>query len=402
MAHIFTKEFWLGPETYSEPIQQQGSVDSAGGTSPLSGVVPPPRPTGPILDARTALSIGPVYTAVALIKAGVSQLPVAVQRGGVDLPVPSLVAKPDVRTTQTQFLSLTAGCLATYGNAFWRLHRAVEVYGETIVSIEVLNPELVVIDWDRGQKVYRYGNTTFRDWQVSHLMVFPHFEDSSNVIKGLGPIQANRRELQAILEMNEFLSAFYRNNGIPTGILTTDSALAAGDADAIRSRWYEVAANNGIQVLPNGLTFQQISLDPEKAMYHASAQKAVVDIARIFRMPDRYLLAAVDGSSMTYSNMQDVDRQFIRYGLTEYLTAIEDAFSDLLPRGQRAKFNVDAFLRGSTKERYEAHQIALNAGFLTVNEVRALEDLEPKTGGNDLKKPAVPNPNEGVSNDNTE
>jgi phage portal protein BeeE len=58
----------------------------------------------------------------------------------------------------------------------------------------------------------------------------------------------------------------------------------------------------------------------------------------------------------------------------------EQAFSDLLPRGQVAKFNVDAFLRADTLTRYQAHEIGLRSGFLTTDEARALEDLQPMTG----------------------
>ena len=38
-------------------------------------------------------------------------------------------------------------------------------------------------------------------------------------------------------------------------------------------------------------------------------------------------------------------------------------------------------VRVDLKSRYKAHQIALRAGFLTVNEVRALEDREPLSEG---------------------
>jgi hypothetical protein len=43
--------------------------------------------------------------------------------------------------------------------------------------------------------------------------------------------------------------------------------------------------------------------------------------------------------------------------------------------------NVDALLRPDTKSRYEAHKIALDAGFLTLDEVRELENREPLAGG---------------------
>ena len=409
----FKKDFWLAsvpPEQYSETVADNTVDPGPSPSGPLPGVMPV-HSRGEAFDARTALTIGAVYTAVGLIKAGVSQLPVSVQRNGKDVTVPAFVAKPDVYSTQTQFLSLTAGELATYGNAFWRVHRERDANGVEdqfgkVQSIEVLNYELVAIDSDKsGNRIYRYKNdVTFADWQVKHLMIFPQFERSSGLVMGLGPIQANRRELRGILQRTEWLSDFYRNGAMPKGLLSTAQPLAPGVAEDQASRFDGQVSNHRTVVLSNGITYQPIQLDPEKLMYHASAQKDTVDVARFYRMPDRYLLAAVDGSSMTYTNMEQVDKYFVTYTLTEYLIAIEDAFSELLPRGQRAKFNIDAFLRGSTSDRYAAHNVAAGGPFMTVNEVRALEDLEPVPGGDALAKPVspVPNSNEGVSNDNTE
>ena len=66
---------------------------------------------------------------------------------------------------------------------------------------------------------------------------------------------------------------------------------------------------------------------------------------------------------------------FVRFTLRPLAIKIEEAMSTLLPRGQRATFNFDAVLRADTRTRYEAHEIALRAGFMTVEEIRALEGL---------------------------
>jgi phage portal protein BeeE len=60
-----------------------------------------------------------------------------------------------------------------------------------------------------------------------------------------------------------------------------------------------------------------------------------------------------------------------------WISRIEQKLTDYIPRGQYAKFNVDALLRPDTKTRYEAHAIAIDKGFLTINEVRELENREP-------------------------
>jgi phage portal protein BeeE len=60
-----------------------------------------------------------------------------------------------------------------------------------------------------------------------------------------------------------------------------------------------------------------------------------------------------------------------------YLVEIEDAFTSLLPGRQYVKFNIDALLRADTLTRYTAHKIAIDAGFMTQQEVRIVENLAP-------------------------
>lgn len=387
MDETTTKGAWNGLKQFFQSLPNdvhafsEGSVSSAGGTSPLPGVIPPARPVHGLLDTRTAKGISSVYRSIAIISGSLSQLPLDLYRGGDNLELPSLLKKPDVRMTRTEFLALTTGSLATWGNAYWRLHRGAESPTEPVSTIEVLNPELVRVEWKNGRKVFHYGTTKFADWQVKHLMINPDFEPGSNMVMGYGPIQVNRVELQGILDMQRYISNFFLNNGVPTGVLTTDFELTPEIATAIRNRWYEVDAFGGIQILPNGLKFQAISLNPEQTQYVMAAQKAVTDVARMFGIPANLLLAEVNGTSTTYSNVQDNSRVFIDHTLMTYAKAIEGAFTEVLPRGQEVKFNFGAFLRGSTKERYETHRIGIEAGFLTVNEARELEDRKPLEGG---------------------
>ncbi|MBR1895497.1 MAG: phage portal protein, partial [Pyramidobacter sp.] len=51
------------------------------------------------------------------------------------------------------------------------------------------------------------------------------------------------------------------------------------------------------------------------------------------------------------------------------------------------KFNLEGLLRGDIKSRYEAYQIGINNGFLSPNEARAKEDLNPREGGDEFMTP---------------
>ena len=82
---------------------------------------------------------------------------------------------------------------------------------------------------------------------------------------------------------------------------------------------------------------------------------------------------------MTYSNVEQDWISFTRFSLMAYLRPLEEALSDVAARGQDVRFNLDALLRSDTKTRYDAYAVALANGFMTVDEVRALENRDPIT-----------------------
>ena len=80
---------------------------------------------------------------------------------------------------------------------------------------------------------------------------------------------------------------------------------------------------------------------------------------------------------MSYSNIEQDWLSFTRFTLMQYLKPLEDALSETLVRGQQARFNLEGLLRSDTSTRYASYATALTNGFLTINEVRALEGRAP-------------------------
>ena len=81
---------------------------------------------------------------------------------------------------------------------------------------------------------------------------------------------------------------------------------------------------------------------------------------------------------MTYTNTQDIFRELLKTTLFPvYLERISEVASMWLPRGKSVHFDDRELLRADTPSRYNAHKVALDAGFLTVDEVRESEGLPP-------------------------
>jgi hypothetical protein len=71
---------------------------------------------------------------------------------------------------------------------------------------------------------------------------------------------------------------------------------------------------------------------------------------------------------------------------------LESAFTPLLASeqgGQTAfiKFSLDGLLRGDSNSRFSAYSTGIQAGYLTVNDIRRFEDLQPIEGGEILRVP---------------
>jgi HK97 family phage portal protein len=102
----------------------------------------------------------------------------------------------------------------------------------------------------------------------------------------------------------------------------------------------------------------------------------VQQICRIYGVPPE-MIAADSGNSLTYANVEQRHLSLLKYAVGPWLVHLETALTDLVPRGAYVKFNAGGLLCTDLTTRYESYEIALRAGFLTVAEVRELEDREP-------------------------
>lgn len=335
-----------------------------------------------------ALGLAGVYRSVSILSTSVAQMGVGVWRNGEEIPLKTtdLIARPNIDMSRMAFLEQTVVSMALNGNAYWLLGRDSHSPTATVRNITVLNPANVVVDYKNGKKVYLYGEKTYAAWQVKHLwfMRVPGYE------YGIGPIQAAQNELRGALDLRNYSDNWFSTGGVPTGVLKTDQPLTPELAGEYRDRWNEQQAARQTAVLGQGLSYTPVYLNPADAQFIESSKFSLNQIARLFGIPAIYLMTD-PGSSMTYQNAVHVDTAFVRYTLMKYLSEIEQALTDLLPRGQEARFKVEDLMRADQSTRFASYKTALDGKFMTVDEVRAKEGLLP------LATPAVDTNEEGES-----
>ena len=344
------------------------------------GILPPPRAEGTgFVSPETAVRIGDVYRAVQVYQTAVTQLSLDVERAGQKMTeTPALVRRPSVdpETHRSAFLAETVAALRLHGNAYW-----LKEYGSegTVINLTPLDPNLVRPHRHETTKrrLFSYdGREDYTTREIQHLKLMRR----SGQAYGLGPIQAARVELSGAIDVRDYGGAFYKNNDVPSGVLSTDSQLTPDQLAKYKKAWEETH-DGKIRVIGSGLKYAPILLKPSDAQWVEASKMTTAQIARLFGVPASLMLASIEGDTQTYANIEQAWIEFVRFSLMTDLREIEEAFTACLPRGQVARFNLETLLRSDTKTRYEAHQIGLNAGFLTVAEVRAIENLPPLPAG---------------------
>jgi HK97 family phage portal protein len=173
---------------------------------------------------------------------------------------------------------------------------------------------------------------------------------------------------------------WFRTAAVPTGTLTTTEFLSADVAKENKDAFVASQRERSVAVLSSGLKYESIALSPEQAQFLENQKFINRQVALMFGVPPMYLAMAIEGQGLTYINGNEDRTRLFDDGLQQYVVRIQQAITDLLPRGQKAEFNLTEFLRPNQTARYQAYAIGLDKGFLTIDEVREIEGMPEMLG----------------------
>ncbi|CAB4155387.1 COG4695 Phage-related protein [uncultured Caudovirales phage] len=339
-----------------------------------------------VVNEVAALSLIPVSRCISVLETSAMQIPVEVYRGIDKIDSPSWLQTPDIEkgVSQAEFIGETVVSMALYGNAYWKLTRGTR----GLSNIEVVPANLVSIEQDvYGNNTYFINGVRQATDSFKHLKLWSIPGD----IYGQGPLQRHKSIILSAKDLQDYADNWFKTSAVPTGILTTSEFLSADIALSNKDAFVKSQQDRSVAVLSSGLNYSPVALNPEEAQFLENQKYIARQIATMFGVPSMYLGMSVEGSGMTYTNGNEDRQKLFEDGLQQYTTRISQALSDLLPRGQEAEFNLTNFLRPNTLNRYQSYQVGLNAGFLTVDEVRELEGL-PAMKMQDVATPVDPQP----------
>lgn len=337
-----------------------------------------------VVDSKTALQINAVYAAVSLISDTISSLPVDayIRRDGARYPfrpAPDWVYKPDVDTTKEAFWGAVIVSMLIDGNAYVRIFSNDS--GQ-IVNMSVMNPHEVEPQRNGlGQLMFRHEKMD-RLLTSDEVVFIPDVVRPGHV-KGVSRVDSLKNNFGLAIALENYASRFFGNGTHTSGVIEFPGNLTAEQAGQLqqafdsRHRGWQRAHKTA--VLSGGAKYIPTSSENDKAQFIEARKFAVEEIARAFRVPPSMM--AVEGS-FTFSSVEQQNLAFVTHCLRPVIQKLESAFSPLMSRssgGENAfiKFNLDGLLRADIENRMNAYSTGLQAGFLTVNDVRRLEDLRP-------------------------
>jgi HK97 family phage portal protein len=335
--------------------------------------------SGTYVDTNTALGVPAIYRGVTLIADAIGALGLHSYRNGrIVKPTPQILIKPNPQETRIETISAMAASLILDGNYIAVLgERGANGLPDFFYPVAIDRVNLTRVD---GRIVYRIENQVYEADDILHIKNFT----LPGEFFGRGIVETQKQAIGKEIAINEYASRYFDGGVNPTAVIKSGNPdLTQEEADALKTAWLSMYSGRNRQpaVLNSTTDFEILSSNAQESQLIEAQIQGLTEAANILGLPAYYLGAP--NSSRTYANVEQENLQLVRWSIQPIAERIEQALSELLVRGQTAKFNYDTLLRTDTLSRYQAHAVGLTNGFLTVDEVRDMENRDPIQGIDD-------------------
>ena len=296
-----------------------------------------------------------------------SRLPLeALTAAGPVTPQPWITRKPESGIPRSISVAWTIDQMIFYGRAWWAIRHRDTYNRPAIVTVV---PETAMTFDAEGDPAGING----KPWPAAEwVRIDAHHE---------GILTYGRATLGEALDLRRAIRKAAANP-VPSVELhqtTPAPTLTNREKQDIVAAWVAARRKSGVAFTPHNLDVRTHGQAAEQLLIEA--RNAVDrDLSRLIGVPAYVADVTQAGSSLTYSNIESRTREVLDYGLSPYLTCIEDRLSldDVLPRGQWAHFDTSLVTRGDLATRAAAYSAAQAAGILTKDQCLALEAGQPK------------------------
>lgn len=360
--------------------------------------------SGASVTSDTALKVSAVYACVKVIAETLASLPLMLYRhvgdgkeAATDHPAYSLLHDaPNDYQTAFEFRECQTAHLNLRGNSFAQKVQAGS--GKTL-SLIPLNPGNMTVERVNGRVTYKYRHLDGKEedfpaekiWHVKNMPISCSFNaDSPEGLVGVSPITAARESIGLALTADEYGGKYFANNAsvgmglkFPAGVRLSDNAKkflkdSLSEYGKMENKFKSI-------ILEDGGDLVKIGMSNEDSQFLQSRQFSIEEIARIFRVPP--VLIGHPTNTMTYASAEQLFLAFATYTIRPWCVRLEQSMNRFLLTEKERKAGyffehvIAGLLRGDTASRYAAYAQARQWGWMSVDEIRSLENMNPLPDG---------------------
>ena len=352
------------------------------------------KKAGMLVTHETALQIAAVFACVRWLAEAIGMLPwsVYLKAGNgvkteyLQSPLwPLLHTRPNPEMGPMTFKETLTGHALTWGNGYAEIERNAAGWPAALWPI---TPDRVVPGRDdQGRVVYEVNNgsgmakTVLPADDVFHLHGLGY-----DGLCGYSVITMAARSMGTGLASDAFQNSFFANNTVLGGVLRHPKAISDQAYDRLKESWQN--RHKGPQaaykpaILEEGMDWQSIGMPLKDAEFIASRKFTVAEICRWFKVPPHKV---ADLERATFSNIEHQSIEAVVDCILPWCVRLEEEANYKLV-GMRnhgrvfTKLNLRGLLRGDSETRAKYYQIMRNLGAFSVDDILALEDMNPIGG----------------------
>lgn len=359
---------------------------------------------GVAITEQSAMRVSAVYASVNLIAGAVASLPLPIYERGADGRKRVehdlwwlLNREPSAALSAAVMWEYLIGSLLLNGDAYLRILRhKIKIRDHEVSGFELYHKSRVTTKREYGKLWYVVWNESEGRQELIDQADMIHVPGPGfDGLNGQSQIKhALRNSVGIALAADEYSAEFFGNGARPDFAIEMPGSPSIEQQDMMRNTWNDkyqgIGKRHRPALLAGGVKVHELSMNAEDAQLISTRQFQVEDIARIFGVPP-HLIGHTDKNSSWGTGIEQMGIGFVKYTLQRHLVKIEQELNRKLFVNDKRfyfEFNTAGLERGDYKTRNEGYRIALGrAGepsWMTVNEVRKLENLSPIDGGNVL------------------
>lgn len=352
------------------------------------------------VTADSALALTVVQNCVTLLAESVAQLPLELYRrlgdgkreAAIHHPLYDVLRyQPNPWQTPYEYREYSQLAAGMRGNAFSFIERADN--GAVKALYPLHNDQVQVLKGTDLLPCYRIGGHAPLPMRLIHHVRW----HTRNHYTGLSPIELHADAVGLAQAVRQYAGKSFANGTAVSGVIERPKESPAirdmESIDRILDRWGEKFAGidnaKKVALLQEGMTFKPVSMNNVDSELLGIMKATGLDVARIYKIPPHMVN---DLEKASYNSLEQLLIQYVIFALMPWVKRHEQAMMrDFLLGSERKdyfiEFNLSGLLRGDQKSRYDAYAVGRQWGWLSINDIRRLENMPPVANGDSYLQP---------------